>query len=187
MYTSISRADAREIAKQNKILKIIIVVLVIACTFAIAVAHNYKTQLRMNEYAMDNNCEWNYSYYIDEEPVCKQESDKKSQPKGWLFLLFVRSSPSLRHSREPLRHFRGSCLSVWLRLVSSPLWPQPDYRQVWQRASLALLLLTPSEIFTCLRLREYFFSCLGSRHDPIASARGLGFAPATEGGHESHS
>ena len=110
-----------------------------------------------------------------------------SRPKGWLFLLFVRSSPSLRHSREPLRHFRGSCLSVWLRLVSSPLWPQPDYRQVWQRASLALYLLTPSEIFTCLRLREYFFSCLGSRRDPIASARGLGFARTTEGGHESHS
>ena len=60
-----------EIAKQNKILKIITLVLIIACIFAIAVAHNYKTQLRMNEYAMDNNCEWNYSYYIDEEPVCK--------------------------------------------------------------------------------------------------------------------
>ena len=43
MYSTISRADAREIAKQNKILKIITVVLVIACTFAIAVAHNYKT------------------------------------------------------------------------------------------------------------------------------------------------
>lgn len=71
MYSAISRADARKIDKQNKILKIIIVVLVITCTFAIAVAHNYKTQLRMNEYAMDNNCEWNYSYYIDEEPVCK--------------------------------------------------------------------------------------------------------------------
>ena len=59
MLNAISRADARKIDKQNKILKIIIVVLVIACTFAIAVAHNYKTQLRMNEYAMDNNCEWN--------------------------------------------------------------------------------------------------------------------------------
>lgn len=71
MYSHINRADAREIAKQNKILKIIVVLLAIACTFAIAVAHNYKTQLRMNEYAMANNCEWNYSYYIDEEPVCK--------------------------------------------------------------------------------------------------------------------
>lgn len=130
------------------------------------------------------------SHEVSQRMVRRRQQLNKiiiSQPKGWLFLLFVRSSSSLRHSREPLRHFRGSCLSVWLRLDSSPLWPQPDYRQVWQRASLALLLLTPSEIFTCLRLREYFFSCLGSRHDPIANARGLGFAPATEGGHESHS
>ena len=87
-----------------------------------------------------------FQQYITKEYLADKEQIKKSQPKGWLFLLFVRSSSSLR-------------------LDSSPLWPQPDYRQVWQRASLALLLLTPSEIFTCLRLREYFFSCLGSRRE----------------------
>lgn len=71
MYNSISRSDARKIAKQNKILKIIIAILLFACACAIALAHSYKTQLSMNEYAIINNCEWHYSYFIDEEPICK--------------------------------------------------------------------------------------------------------------------
>lgn len=71
MYNSISRSDARKIAKQNKILKIIIAILLFACACAIALAHSYKTQLHMNEYAIINNCEWHYSYFIDEEPICK--------------------------------------------------------------------------------------------------------------------
>ena len=63
---------------------------------------------------------------------------KRTQGKPWAFLLFVNRSPSLRHSRDPLRHLRGSCLSVWLGLahwvLCGRLRPQPDYRQVCQRA-----------------------------------------------------
>lgn len=71
MYDSISRSDARKIAKQNKALKIIIIILLIVSAFAIATAHSYKTQLRMNQYAIMNDCEWHYSYFINEEPQCK--------------------------------------------------------------------------------------------------------------------
>lgn len=42
---------------------------------------------------------------------------KRTQGQPWAFLLFVNRSPSLRHSRDPLRHLRGSCLSVWLGLA----------------------------------------------------------------------
>ena len=68
MYT---RSDAEKIAKQNKTLKIVIVILLFTCAIAIIIAHNYKVQLRMNEYAMMNDCEWHYSYYLNEEPICK--------------------------------------------------------------------------------------------------------------------
>jgi len=71
MYNYISRNDTRRIAKQNKALKITVVILLIVCAFAIAIAHNFKVQLRMNEYAMMNDCEWHYSYYLNEEPICK--------------------------------------------------------------------------------------------------------------------
>lgn len=71
MYNYISRSDARRMAKQNKALKITVVILLIVCAFAIAIAHSFKVQLRMNEYAMMNDCEWHYSYYLNEEPICK--------------------------------------------------------------------------------------------------------------------
>ena len=71
MYNYISRSDARRMAKQNKALKITVVILLIVCAFAIVIAHNFKVQLRMNEYAMMNDCEWHYSYYLNEEPICK--------------------------------------------------------------------------------------------------------------------
>ena len=63
--------NATKMAKQNKALKIIVVILLIVSAFAIATAHSYKTQLRMNQYAIMNDCEWHYSYFINEEPQCK--------------------------------------------------------------------------------------------------------------------
>lgn len=66
-----NKNDIEKIKKQNKALKIIVAILIYACALAVAVAHNYKVQLRMNEYAMKYNCEWHYSYYLNEEPVCK--------------------------------------------------------------------------------------------------------------------
>lgn len=63
--------NATKMAKQNKALKIIVIILLIVSAFAIATAHSYKTQLRMNQYAIMNDCEWHYSYFINEEPQCK--------------------------------------------------------------------------------------------------------------------
>lgn len=71
MYNNISRDDITKIKKQNKALKIIVVILLIVSAFAIAFAHNFRVQLQMNEYAITNDCQWHYSSYIDEEPVCK--------------------------------------------------------------------------------------------------------------------
>lgn len=67
----ISRQEARKIQQQNSWLKLAVAILAIVAGFALAFAHNYHTQLRMNSYAIENDCVWNYSYYINEQPVCK--------------------------------------------------------------------------------------------------------------------
>lgn len=69
MYNN--KNNAEKITKQNKALKIIVVILLFISAIAIIVAHNYKVQLRMNEYSMMNDCEWHYSYYLNEQPICK--------------------------------------------------------------------------------------------------------------------
>ena len=71
MNNNINKANIAKIKKQNKALKIIVVILLIVTAFTIAIAHNFKVQLHMNEYAITNDCQWHYSSYIDEEPVCK--------------------------------------------------------------------------------------------------------------------
>ena len=70
-YRSISRQDARNIHKQNKLLKIVIAVLATITIFSIAFAYNMYQGLKMNKYAMEHNCTWYSSYYINEQPVCK--------------------------------------------------------------------------------------------------------------------
>ena len=70
-YRSISRQDARNIQKQNKLLKIVIAVLAAITIFSLAFAYNMYNGLKMNKYAMEHNCTWYSSYYINEQPVCK--------------------------------------------------------------------------------------------------------------------
>lgn len=70
-YRSISRQDARNIHKQNKLLKIVIAVLATITIFSLAFAYNMYQGLKMNKYAMEHNCTWYSSYYINEQPVCK--------------------------------------------------------------------------------------------------------------------
>ena len=70
-YRSISRQDARKIHKQNKLLKIVIAVLATITIFSLAFAYNMYQGLKMNKYAMEHNCTWYSSYYINEQPVCK--------------------------------------------------------------------------------------------------------------------
>ena len=70
-YRSISRQDARNIHKQNKLLKIVIAVLATITILSLAFAFNMYKGLKMNKYAMEHNCTWYSSYYINEQPVCK--------------------------------------------------------------------------------------------------------------------
>lgn len=70
-YNQITRQEAHKIQKQNKWLKIIITILSIIIAISLAFIYNMHTELRMNQYAMEHNCTWHYSYYIDEQPVCK--------------------------------------------------------------------------------------------------------------------
>lgn len=70
-YRSISRQDARRIQKQNKLLKIVIAILATITIFSLAFAYNMYEGLKMNKYAMEHNCTWYSSYYINEQPVCK--------------------------------------------------------------------------------------------------------------------
>lgn len=70
-YRSISRQDARRIQKQNKMLKIVIAVLATITILSLAFAYNMHKGLKMNKYAMEHNCTWYSSYYINEQPVCK--------------------------------------------------------------------------------------------------------------------
>ena len=70
-YRSISRQDARKIHKQNKLLKIVIAVLATITIFSLAFAYNMYEGLKMNKYAIEHNCTWYSSYYINEQPVCK--------------------------------------------------------------------------------------------------------------------
>lgn len=70
-YNTITRQEARRIQKQNRLLKAIIAVLATIIAFAFAFIYNMHTELQMDQYAMEHNCTWQSSYYINEQPVCK--------------------------------------------------------------------------------------------------------------------
>lgn len=65
------KQEMRKLQTENKAFKIVLAIMCLVAAIAFALADNYHTQLRMNQYAMKYNCEWHYSYYIDEQPVCK--------------------------------------------------------------------------------------------------------------------
>lgn len=70
-YNIISGEKARKLQKQNRLLKIGIVILATITIFSLAFAYNMYTGLKMNKYAMEHNCTWYSSYYINEQPICK--------------------------------------------------------------------------------------------------------------------
>lgn len=69
-YEPITRQEVK-LQKQNRLLKIAIAILATIIVFSFAFIHSIYTELRMNRYAMEHNCEWHYGYYLDEEPICK--------------------------------------------------------------------------------------------------------------------
>lgn len=70
-YNVITRQEARKLQKQNRLLKIAIAILATIIVFSLVFVHSIHTELRMNRYAMEHNCTWHSSYYINEQPVCK--------------------------------------------------------------------------------------------------------------------
>lgn len=48
-----------------------LIVLGIAVALIGALLIRGHREARMEAYALEHNCEWSYSYYINEEPVCK--------------------------------------------------------------------------------------------------------------------
>lgn len=70
-YNVITRQEARKIQKQNRLLKIVIAILATIIALSLAFIYSMHTELKMNQYAMEHNCTWHYSFYLDEEPVCK--------------------------------------------------------------------------------------------------------------------
>lgn len=70
-YNIITRREAHKLQKQNRLLKIAIAILATIIVFSLAFIHSMYTELQMNKYAMEHNCTWHSSYYINEQPVCK--------------------------------------------------------------------------------------------------------------------
>lgn len=50
---------------------IILIILIIAITFGLALCLSNIRADRMNAYAIAHDCTWHYGYYLNEEPVCK--------------------------------------------------------------------------------------------------------------------
>lgn len=55
----------------NKTKKVVIVLAAMAALYGVADFIGAQRMARMDEYAKANNCTWHYSWYINEEPVCK--------------------------------------------------------------------------------------------------------------------
>lgn len=67
----ISRQEARQINKENKQLKVALIIAVILLAVAGLIIYKQHRTISMTEYAIENDCEWYYSYYINEQPICK--------------------------------------------------------------------------------------------------------------------
>lgn len=52
-------------------MKKIIVIVAVAALFGVLLIRKANTEKRMEAYAIEHNCEWSYSWYINEEPVCR--------------------------------------------------------------------------------------------------------------------
>ena len=70
-YNILTGQKAYKLQKQNRLLKIAIAILATIIVFSLAIVHSIHTELRMNRYAMEHNCTWQTSYFINEQPVCK--------------------------------------------------------------------------------------------------------------------
>lgn len=66
-----SEKEIAQLKKKNTALKIIAVLLLVATVVSLVFAREQYLITRMNTYAFEHNCEWIYSYYLNEEPVCK--------------------------------------------------------------------------------------------------------------------
>lgn len=51
--------------------KLLIVLAALAALSTIAGLIGDAREARMDAYAKENNCTWHYSWYVNEEPVCK--------------------------------------------------------------------------------------------------------------------
>lgn len=55
----------------SKTKKVITVLAILAALFGVSSFIGHQREARMDNYAKEHNCSWQYSWYIDEEPVCK--------------------------------------------------------------------------------------------------------------------
>lgn len=56
--------------KTNTKTKALIVLGIVAALIGALLIREHR-EARMEAYALEHDCEWSYSYYINEEPVCK--------------------------------------------------------------------------------------------------------------------
>lgn len=57
--------------KQNKHSNTITIAAIIIAILGVAYGIGQHREARMAAYAAEHNCEWHYSYYINEQPICK--------------------------------------------------------------------------------------------------------------------
>lgn len=56
---------------KNKIKTAAKIIAGLAIVLAGIALYNHHVDERMDRYAEENNCTWHYSYYINEQPICK--------------------------------------------------------------------------------------------------------------------
>lgn len=56
---------------KNKIKTAAKIIAGLAIVLAGIALYNHHVDERMDAYAEENNCTWHYSYYINEQPICK--------------------------------------------------------------------------------------------------------------------
>ena len=55
----------------SKTKKALIILIIVAIAFGLALCLSNIRADRMNAYAIAHDCTWHYGYYLNEEPVCK--------------------------------------------------------------------------------------------------------------------